>query len=527
MIIKKPYAFLIKHFRLVHALLFCLLLFIVFKSFNIYSFFSNYAQTHLYVNTNNLADSYVPGFLYLITILAVIVSFIIYYILTMKQKSNKTYLFVFLYYLVLIIFYIYIHGVFEGLEQKSLDVESIRAMRDISIIVIVPQFILLFIILGRTLGFNLKHFDFKKDLEELEIDTTDNEEVEVTIGSDTYKIARFFRKLLRLFKYFILENKLFVIGTSSIIVGIISFAIINKLNVYKESYTENQIVKSMSISFTVNGSYVTQVDKNNIIISNGKYYILVDVSMNNYTNTAKELNRDTFRLKIGDELLLPSFSYANKFNDLGEMFSPFELKPGEDANKIVVFEVSKKDLSDKYLFKINNSLNSQYKDILIFPSNLNENKDEGIFTIPNEVVLSDSILKETKLHISSFEFGEKFKEKYTYVLDGKEREAIYSIIPESTNKGEVIILKIKANIKLDESVYLSKLINCPADFFEKYGIIRYRYQGNYYNVKLNKIDVDYDIDNYSYMELTNEVLKANKIDLIILIRGIKYTFNLK
>jgi hypothetical protein len=29
------------------------------------------------------------------------------------------------------------------------------------------------------------------------------------------------------------------------------------------------------------------------------------------------------------------------------------------------------------------------------------------------------------------------------------------------------------------------------------------------------------------MELTNEVLKANKIDLIVLIRGIKYTFNLK
>ena len=74
---------------------------------------------------------------------------------------------------------------------------------------------------------------------------------------------------------------------------------------------------------------------------------------------------------------------------------------------------------------------------------------------------------------------------------------------------------------------MSKYIKCPADFFEQYGIIRYRYQGNYTNVKLKKIKVDYDVDNYSYMELTNEVLKANKIDLIVLIRGIKYTFNLK
>ena len=531
MIIKKPYAFLIKHFRLIHALLFGLLVFIFANSFNIYSFFSSYAQTHLYVNTNNLADSYVSGLMIFATILAIIISFVIYYILTMKQKSNKTYLFVFMYYLILIIYYIYIHGIFESLEQASLSVESIRAMRDISIIVILPQLALLFIILGRTLGFNLKQFDFKRDLEELEIDTSDNEEVEVTLGNDTYKIARFFRKALRLSKYFVLENKLFVIGTTSVIVLIISFAVINKLNVYKESYTENQVVNASSLQFKVNTSYITQVDKYNVVVSNGKYYILVDVFISNLTNTGKVLNRDTFRLKIGDELLLPSFNYSNMFNDIGDIFSPFELKPGEDANKLVVFEIKSQDLSNKYLFKINNLINSttnsQYKDILIYPTNLNENKDEGNYTIPNEIKLTDSIFKDTTLHISSFEFGSKFKEKYTYELDGKTREAIYSIIPEATNKGEVVILKIKGNIKLDESVYLSKYIKCPADFFEQYGIIRYRYQGNYTNVKLKKIKVDYDVDNYSYMELTNEVLKANKIDLIVLIRGIKYTFNLK
>ena len=93
MIIKKPYAFLIKHFRLIHAILFGLLVFILAETFNIYSFFSSYAQTHLYVNTNNLADSYVSSLLIIATVLAIIVSFVIYYILSMKQKSNKVYLF--------------------------------------------------------------------------------------------------------------------------------------------------------------------------------------------------------------------------------------------------------------------------------------------------------------------------------------------------------------------------------------------------------------------------------------------------
>ncbi len=531
MVIKKPYAFLIKHFRQIHALLFALLVFITAKSFSIYSFFSNYAETHLYVNTYDLADSYVPFSLYFVTFIAIIITFIIYYILYIKQKSNKAYLFIFMYYILLIIYFIYIHSVFTGLEEVSLSVESVRAMRDISLIVMLPQIVTLFIIFGRTLGFNLKQFDFKRDLEELQIDTSDNEEVEVTLGNDTYKIARFFRKLLRLSKYFVLENKMFVIGCVSIVVFSVSLYTFNKLNVYKESYSENQVVMASSLSFKVNNSYITQADQNNVIISNGKYYVLVNIFVSNKTSKSQIINRDTFRLKIDDKLLLPSFNYSNRFTDIGDVFAPFELQAGNDTNKLVVFEIDSQDLSKQYLFKINNLINSsnsnQYKDILITPSNLNENKDEGTYTIPNEILLSNSILKESTVHISSFEFGEKFKEEYTYELNGKKRKAIYSIIPHSTNKGEIIILKLKANIKMDNSVYLNKLIKYPADLFEKYGVIRYRYQGNYKTVKLNKIDVEYDRDNYSYMELTKEVTKANKIELILLIRGVKYTFNLK
>jgi hypothetical protein len=103
----------------------------------------------------------------------------------------------------------------------------------------------------------------------------------------------------------------------------------------------------------------------------------------------------------------------------------------------------------------------------------------------------------------------------------------YSIIPSSTNRSELLILKFKATIKMDQDVYLAKKIKIPADFFEKYAIIRYRYQGYYKSVKLTKIDVDYDKENYSYLEVSKEIENANKIELIFLIRGKKYTINLK
>ena len=74
---------------------------------------------------------------------------------------------------------------------------------------------------------------------------------------------------------------------------------------------------------------------------------------------------------------------------------------------------------------------------------------------------------------------------------------------------------------------MKKNIKTSSDLFSYYGIIRYRYYGEYKNVKLEKLDADVNINSYAYLLIPKEVLKANKIELIILIRGQKYTFNLK
>ena len=49
MIVKKPYAFLIKHFRIIHGILFVLLGYIMLKSADISSFFSDYASKQYFV----------------------------------------------------------------------------------------------------------------------------------------------------------------------------------------------------------------------------------------------------------------------------------------------------------------------------------------------------------------------------------------------------------------------------------------------------------------------------------------------
>ena len=529
MIIKKPYAFLIKNFRLIHGILFIMLTYLAINTFNIYTFFSGYATNNYYVSQTDLAGSYVSFLMYIACIFVILISFIVYYLLEVKNKSNKMYIFISLYAFILFIYFIYISSVFNGLETTSLKLEEIRALRDIALIVLVPQLVFLIVIFGRTLGFNIKKFDFKRDLEELQIDSADSEEVEVTLTDNSYKIKRFFRKLLRLTKYFFLENRIFVIGVASVIVLIISIVLFNRINIYSESYNENENILANTIWYNVKESYITNLDARNNVINSDKSYVLVIVDVSNKFNSIYSLDSSIFRLDINGNYVFPSLSSSDKFVDLGTVFTESDIGAGEDKELIVVFEIDKVDIKNEYIFKIKNSnIKNSYKDVIIKPSMIDNVKNMGTFLLPNEIDLKDSLLKDSKILISSYEIADRFKEEYTYKTnDGKIHNAVYSIIPSSVDKQNKTIIRFKTSLILDKNLKINKTIKNVTDFFNYFCSIRYRYLGNYKNVKLEKMNLGFESKDYIYLEIPAEVKEANKIELIILIRGIKYTISLK
>ena len=532
MIIKKPYAFLIKNFRIIHGILFGMLLYLFINSMSIYSFFSSYASNGYYTMQNNLADNYISFMMFIACILVMIVSAIIYYLLELKDKNNKIYMFIALYGFILFVYFIYYNSVFNGLEDAVLNTESVRALRDISLIAVLPQVVFLFTIAGRTLGFNLKQFDFKRDLEELSIDKSDSEEIEVTLTDNTYKVKRFFRKLLRLTKYFFLENKMFVIGVSSIIVIVLGIVVIKKINIYTDAYKEQQELIAHSLWFNVNESYITKYDGSNNLIVDGKSFVIVNINVSNKSDADYDLDSNLFKLKIGEELISSNVSYSNKFNDLGKIYSSGKIHSGEDTTYNVIFEIDDVNVKEEYVFKIKDLISASsgivYKDIIIKPINLDNSKDAGTYTLPNEIKFNDSILKNSSLIVSSYEISDMFKENYTYnTSDGKTHNATYTIIPNNVNRSETKIIRFKASTNIDSSSYSGKYIKNASDLLYYYGIIRYRYLGNYKETKLSKMSLGFESKDYIYMEISKEVGLANKIDLILLIRGIKYTINLK
>lgn len=535
MIIKKPYAFLIKKFRWIHGILFAMLVFLAIKSVNIYTFFSDYATNHTYTLSSTLASEYIDVMLFAVTILAILFSALIYFILSMKNKDRKTYMWLCLYYLLIFAYFIYMFGIFHGLEQTGLKFDSIRAIRDISAIILLPQIVFIFIILGRTLGFNIKQFDFKKDLEELQIDTSDYEEIEVIFGKNNYKTARFIRKILRLTKYFILENKFFVTICSSIIVLITSLIIFINMIVYNVDYNENEEIIANNLSYKITNSYIINKDLKGNIISKDKSYIVVKLTVSNKTTRNSNLRRETYRLENDNDILLPTFGLENQLNDLGKSYSPMELKSGVTETLIVSFEVPNENIKNEYIFKIKNyddlqfgNIESEYKNIIIKPKEIDNKEVEiGKYYLPINVKLDKSLLENTTILITEFNVEESFKETYDFCIKDVCNKNTNIIKPSTVGKGEVGVIRIKSKSTIDDNIYIKKYLNDIADILSTFGKLEYRVYGKYKKTSISKISNRTTNSEYYYLEVPLELQEANKIEIILTIRGIKYTLVLK
>ena len=305
------------------------------------------------------------------------------------------------------------------------------------------------------------------------------------------------------------------------------------INVYSVDYSEHQQVLANSLYYKVTKSYITEKDLKNNIISNGKSYILVEVEIQNKFKTTQSLDRDTFRLVVNDEEITPIFTLSDKFMDMGTPFSPANVPSGEDKNYLVIFEVKNNNAQD-YVLKIKNftehsftAIESRYKDIIIKPVSIDKEINKGNYVLSAELDFKDTILKDSNMTISSYDVGNRFTEDYQYCIKDVCKDGKYVVTPSMSGKGNISILKLTTTLNFDKSLYMARHIKYPADLLEYYGYFEYRSQGYSKRVNITKMDVKYNKDKTAYLEVPSDMEEADKIDLIINIRGQKYTINLR
>ena len=519
MILRKPYAILIKNFKLIHLILSGLMLYLLYKTYNIYIFLGEYLKTIATTISTDVTKSlfgYLPVF---VSILIIILCLIIFALMKFKDKPVKTYMYSVIAFVSFIIYYLITFQTVKSLEINLVDVRTLKMLRDLTTVALIIEVIGFVIVLIRSTGFDIKSFNFKKDLEDLNIETEDSEEFEVNAEVDTSKLKRYIKKKIRHLKYAYFENKLLLNIVFAFVIILISGLVYYNKTVVNKVYKTNELVTTSRFNFIFEDSYVSKYDYKNNLISNEEELLVIRFKVktlfgyNNIGLGKFQLDIDGFKyynqLKLKDDVL-----------DFGTVFNDQRIK-NEYQEFIFVFKIpvslENKNMKLKYFDTL-----KTYK-VNIKPVSLNNTETINKYELGQEMDFSKAILKNTKVRIDSVEINSSFKEEYKSCYNTC--TTFYEYIVPSTLNGASKLLKIEGSYSNEENDKLNTLYK----FIKSFGTIKY---SNDSIIKTMKIGI-YQVkpkkakSSALYIELTEEAANVEHIELELNIRGKIYSYILK
>ena len=528
MVLKKPYAFLIKHFKLLHIIIAGLMIYLSIKINLITNLFDKLASG-LSVSLSGLSDKYINILMFLAIIFILFGAFIVWFLMKNKEKPTKFYIAVMLYYIVLFIFLIIYNGVLTTLEEVSMTNQALRAYSDISLLLPLGQYYFIVIALLRGIGFNIKQFNFSKDIKELEISEEDSEEIEVNLSSNTYKYKRFGRRRLRELKYYFFENKYWILLILGIVFlgGLIYFFVNYKF--VNNNYGQGASVKANYYNFSVNNTYITEKDLYGNVISEGKKYVIVDISIRNIYYESIPFEIKNFRLFIGDDFYY-SISYKNDlFKDLGLPYDGKYLDVDNSYNYILIYELEENMKTNNMKLKVYNNMNYEtaevnYVNIKLKPIKLKDKLEEKVYSLNQEILLNENNYGNTTFNIKNYELVNNYEYEYEICVNKNCSKKTGVIVPNNVLKNKLISIDYALNI--DENSKLNNYVKNDLIFFNTFVTLSYNLNGKVKTQSFVGIS-NSNIKNKIFMEASKDLDKASEIKLIVNTRTDKYIYKLK
>lgn len=346
MILKRPYAFLIKHFRLIHLIITTILAYLLIQNRNLYTFLGRCISD--VVNKYD-ANLYIHYGILLLFILAIGLFYVIYWLLKYKNKPKNIYIFSMVCYAIVGIVIFLTYNYINGFNTNVIDSKTIRLYRDILFITMLIQAYVVIVMLIRGLGFDIKKFNFSSDFQELNIKAEDNEEVEVNLGIDTTNIMRNVRKQKREFGYFFQEFKIYIIAIIIIILIFLGFKGYNYFEEKLKVYKQNDLVGSHNF-ITITDSYYSISDNQNYVI----------IKFNIYKNGKNEkININNLLLQIGKNKYTPDKTICSRFKSLGTCYKQQYITNNVNSY-IVVYPVTDLNIEKSYII-YNETYDNNYK----------------------------------------------------------------------------------------------------------------------------------------------------------------------
>ena len=532
MIIRKPYALLIKYFKLIHAFLLVMMLYLTYRTNLISRFFAEYITRGSIVVGQELTDSLFLPLMYISVILIITWLIIVLVLMIIKKKPVKYYIFSILVYTVVFIILNVENSIVATMEIKVVGARTIRAMSDIALIATIIQFVTAVFTFIRATGFDIKQFDFERDLQELNITEADREEIEVGINIDSGKYKRNFKRKLRKIKYFYVENKLLIyifIVTAVLVTG---FIVYSKTDIAKKSYNEGENIYVNGLGLNIEESYITKYKYKDSNIDVYKYLLIVRLKIRNASNKKVSFEKARAEITINNHIYYPTNKYNNKISDFGIIYENQEIT-ANDNYYVLCYEIPSNYLKRRMFFSYVYDVgfeNIGYDRIKLEPVNLIENEKVNSYNLNEKINTEGSIANNTIFMLRSYDIKKEYAVAYNYCpIPNECYKSIEYVKPDVLENPENMVLKLGV-LFANNNLYINKQYGDVFKFLSHFGYLEYKVNGvdkKYLFKNMILIPKKSSSQDDVYIQVPKDLSHATSIKFYIEIANNKHEYILK
>ena len=523
MIFRRPDAFIIKHIKLFHAIVFLCLAYLLFKTSNISTFYQNVATTKSIIGTSNIPELF-SIYMFLCIATSIIITVVIMLLLIKKEKKFTFYLVSLIIFISVLVFYIMSYSNILKMQKLDVAATTYLAYGDFAKIIFYILSVWVFIFLFKATGFDFKTFSIGKNVFGVDFTEADSEEVEINFEIDSNEIKTKRNRQIRELKYLYFENRfkiILVLTVFIIALGIFTYKTIeNNKEIY---YSFDREFTALNYNIKFDNVYMTSYDyKGNKLTSNGVYLILMfkikkniesDVGFNP-SNVSIVIN-DT-QYYIDDKHWEDFLDFGNAYkeqkltNEYVDYFLVYEIPYEFSAKEIIVLVPSGFNYkSNKYSYY---KIKTAYQEISDKPTNRE-------YYIGEEMNI-DSYGVKDNIKISSVDIQTKYKIVVPKKINDQDYDVVEYIVPTASDNEEKAIMKIIFEEKENNINFDTLLTRYGKIYYQKNGE---NMEGSFYsfiNPTLHKETNTY------YIQVSKQVLSGQNRSIRIKIRDQIYTYKI-
>ncbi len=505
MILRKPYAFLIKYFKIIHIIMFGMFVYFVFALRKIHTFFVGYVKTGSFTYINDMARNYISPLLFIFAILIAISAILIFLLMRKKQKPVLFYRILIIYSIFLLVSLTFYTSFFVSLANTTYAPLNVVIYRDIIAFLYYINFLFVGFTFIRGFGFDIKKFSFDKDKKELNLNEEDNEEFEVGLQLDKENVVAYLNREKRELKYYIKENALVLTIVGIVLLVITSMFLYTYFFVTNKVYKQSDEIIENDVKYHVNNVYITRYDKYGSLISSNHTFVIVNLNIHNLDKTT--LDKENFRIQVGENFYYPVYNYYSSFDDYGEGYINKMLSENSKKDYILVFRTDRKGINvdeDIYL----EILKSRSSGVYTYNKMLLERNDYDMEV--TKVKMGEKLsIDGSELSIINYEMKDKDSYQYEENIGGKNYQFTKNVNPKMNEM--LLLLNIESNEQL------------PKDFIRNYFGLIYDKK----NLAIKDMELIAQNQNIYYFSIPKSIKYAEEIIVKIGTRTKEYNVVIK